>query len=405
MLGRRRFSLRPYKDKVTDPNTSAPVTTTAVREPVEYLPSDVGKGPEEGIALCLSGGGYRAMLFHTGVLWRLNDMGLLRNLKRISSVSGGTIAAAALAKNWACLNFEGEAALNFEEAVVDPIRELAKHTIDIPSIIAGKLWFGSVGNKLAKRYRRHLFGDATLQDIPDAPRFVFNATNVQSGVLFRFSKPYARDYRVGEVKNPTIDLATVVAASSAFPPFLSPISLYFDPSQFTPNSGTDLQTDDYRREVVLTDGGVYDNLGLETAWKRYKTILVSDAGGGYSPQRAPWKNWTCHSYRVLMTIDNQVRALRKRQVVGSFVDQIRTGAYWSIASDRQRDLSAMSPLHCPLDCTTRLAGLSTRLRKLDATTQMKLINWGYVLTDVSVRKYVAPGAGAAGTFPLPDAGV
>lgn len=30
--------------------------------------------PEEGIALSLSGGGYRAMLFHAGALWRLNEV-------------------------------------------------------------------------------------------------------------------------------------------------------------------------------------------------------------------------------------------------------------------------------------------------------------------------------------------
>ena len=41
-------------------------------------------------ALCLSGGGDRAMLFHLGVLWRLNEAGLLRASKRVSSVSGGS---------------------------------------------------------------------------------------------------------------------------------------------------------------------------------------------------------------------------------------------------------------------------------------------------------------------------
>src|SRR5262249_61574641 len=49
--------------------------------------------PEPGMALCLSGGGYRAMIFHVGVLWRLNEAGLLGSLKRVSSVSGGSITA------------------------------------------------------------------------------------------------------------------------------------------------------------------------------------------------------------------------------------------------------------------------------------------------------------------------
>jgi hypothetical protein len=46
---------------------------------------------EEGIALCLSGGGYRAMLFHLGGLWRLNELGHLPKLARVSSVSGGSV--------------------------------------------------------------------------------------------------------------------------------------------------------------------------------------------------------------------------------------------------------------------------------------------------------------------------
>jgi NTE family protein len=54
--------------------------------------------------------------------------------------------------------------------------------------------------------------------------------------------------------------------------------LRFRPSDFVPGSGSDLERDEYRRKVVLTDGGVYDNLGLETAWKSSRTVLISDAG-------------------------------------------------------------------------------------------------------------------------------
>jgi NTE family protein len=88
-----------------------------------------------------------------------------------------------------------------------------------------------------------------------------------------------RDHRVGEVKAPTIALARAVAASSAFPPVLSPCEIRLENDDFTAGSGTDLQRPPFTTRVVLTDGGVYDNLGLETAWKRYQTILVSDAGG------------------------------------------------------------------------------------------------------------------------------
>ena len=48
--------------------------------PVQPIPTDDdNRPPEPTSALCLSGGGYRAMVFHIGVLWRLYETGLLQN--------------------------------------------------------------------------------------------------------------------------------------------------------------------------------------------------------------------------------------------------------------------------------------------------------------------------------------
>ena len=381
-----------------------------VCEPVQYLKTDEKRKPEEGTALCLSGGGYRAMLFHAGVLWRLNEIGWLRKLNRISSVSGGSITAGVLALNWKRLDFRDDVAANYENEIVLPIRKLASRTIDVSSVMTGSLWFGSVGDKVADAYRKYLFGDATLQDIVDeekdkSPRFVFNATNVQSGVLWRFMKPYMRDYRVGEVRNPMIDLAVAVAASSAFPPVLSPVELDLDPEDFTPGSGTDLQGDEFRTQIVLTDGGVYDNLGLETAWKRYRTILISDAGGGFEPEADPHRDWIRHAVRVLLTIDNQVRSLRKRQAVEGFISKIRAGAYWSIGANLAEDYQTASPLNCPFVKTSRLARLETRLKKLDPHLQEQLINWGYAVCDAGIRQYIDVSVKPPPGFPFPASGV
>src|SRR3954452_7636148 len=143
--------------------------------------------PQEGIAMCLSGGGYRAMVFHLGALIRLNEIGLLQKLNRVSSVSGGSITSGTLAVKWRELQFDNDSAKNLIELVVKPIRSLAERTIDIGSILGGILTPGvSVSDKIVKAYRTFLFGDYTLQDLPDdtqglGPRFVINATNVQSG--------------------------------------------------------------------------------------------------------------------------------------------------------------------------------------------------------------------------------
>jgi NTE family protein len=378
--------------------------------PVEQIPVDEPSGqPEPGAGLCLSGGGYRAMVFHLGVLWRLYEAGLLREVKRISSVSGGSITSGVLALKWKRLSFDpARLRADFVPEVVTPVRRLARETIDAEAIILGVVLPGRVSDRVAAAYDEHLFKGATLQDLPDEPRFVINATNVQSGAIWRFMKPYMRDYRVGEVRKPTIPLSKAVAASSAFPPVLSPVELRLDPESFTPNSGLDLQRQPFTSKVILSDGGVYDNLGLETIWKRYQTVLVSDGGGKLQPEEEPKSDWARHAYRVLDLIDNQVRSLRKRQVIDSFNAEEgdsthRKGAYWGIRTDIT-DYQLPDALPCPFARTMELAETPTRLKRLDDDRQERLINWGYAVCDAALRKHVEPGLARPVGFPYPRVG-
>ncbi len=372
---------------------------TPITAPVERILTDPPADRlEEGTALCLSGGGYRAMLFHLGSLWRLNEVGLLEKLDRISSVSGGSITAGVLGLNWNRLGFQGGIAQEFKPQIVEPIRALASRTIDATSIVSGALLPGSIAEKVASAYSKHLFGDATLQELPDQPRFVINAMNVQSKALWRFSKPYMRDWRVGEIRAPKIKLATAVAASSAFPPFLSPLELDLDEKDYTPNSGYDLQRPPFTTQVILTDGGVYDNLGLETAWKRYRTILVSDGGGVLDAEPDPKRDWPQHIYRVLNLIYNEVCSLRKRQVVGSFVSGDRKGAYWGVSTNIA-DYGLADALSCPLQQTMKVAATPTRLKGLAPEVQERLINWGYAVCDAAIRGRKVVGNVPVAVFP------
>jgi NTE family protein len=376
---------------------------TSVNEPVVAAGERERFPLQEGPALCLSGGGYRAMLFHVGALWRLNETGTLARLQRVSSVSGGSIAAALLALRWPRLGFDPATgvAARFVDELVEPLRRLAAHTVDLRAILTGLLLPGTtVADRVAASYRRWLFGDATLQDLPDTPTFVINATNVQSGALWRFRKEYLRDWRVGEVPRPRLPLAAAVAASSAFPPVLSPATLRLRDGDFRPGSGQDLQRPPYTTRVRLTDGGVYDNLGLETAWKRCRTILVSDGGGALYPEPWPWRLWPLHAIRVLFIIDNQVRSLRKRQLIEAFRAGLRSGAYWGIRSN-VLDYQLADALPCPHERTLRLADLSTRLAALGAASQECLINWGYAACDVALRRHVDPGLAPPRGFPYP----
>ncbi len=365
--------------------------------------SDDPRTPREGMALCLSGGGYRAMLFHLGALWRLNELGYLPKLARISSVSGGSLTAGVLGLKWARLGFDGNGVASaFEGEVVQPIRSLANETIDRGAILGGVLLPGSISDRIVDAYRTHLFGSATLQDLPrDPPRFVINATSVQTGALFRFSRPFMADYRVGLIPNPTTALAVAVAASSAFPPVLSPLKLPLDPASWAPASGLaseDLHQDPYLSEAVLTDGGVYDNLGLETAWKMYKTVLVSNGGGKMLARPDPHGDWARHALRINEIIDNQVRSLRVRQVIGAFEAGERNGTYWGIRTCIT-DYGLPDALPCPEEQTLALAATPTRLKGLDAVTQERLVNWGYAVCDAALRTHVIEGSVASRDFP------
>lgn len=353
---------------------------------------NVEEAPEttliEGIALCLSGGGYRAMLFHTGALWRLNEMGVLPRLHLISSVSGGSITAGVLGVHWNSLVFDSQGrATNFLAQIVTPIRQLASTNIDVEAVLKAAILPGNASDRVAQEYREQLFGTATLQDLPaDGPRFVFNATNSQTGALWRFSRQLMGDYRVGIIANPTVEIADAVACSSAFPPFLSPHLLNIEGMDWSNIDGADLHVEPYISQAMLSDGGVYDNLGIEPAWKRYETILVSDGGQKMSPDPSPHQDWVLHTKRVLDIEDNQVRSLRKRQLIDSYRKQERTGAYWGIRTNIA-DYQLLDALPCPYEKTQELASESTRLSSLASHQQERLINWGYAVCDAAVRKH------------------
>jgi NTE family protein len=278
---------------------------------------------------------------------------------------------------------------------------MATMTIDKKSIVWGLLRPGrTIGENVSNAYDEYLYHGKTLQDLPAdgaGPRFVINATNVQTGKLFRFSRPYQGDYTVGLWRNPDTRIADAVTASSAFPPVLSPHTFAakgtFDPTEAGVNLG-----DEFRTTLWMSDGGVYDNLGLETAWKRYRTILVSDGGGTLAAEAKPKRNWAQHGIRVTEIVDGQVRALRRRQIVDAFERGARTGTFWSVRSD-VADYHLADPFPIPDTNRKRAQGVRTRLAQLDDETQRDLINWGYVIADTALRKWIYTGHPAPTELP------
>src|SRR5262249_51927327 len=153
----------------------------------------------------------------------------------------------------------------------------------------------------------------------------------------------------------------------------------------------DLQYAPFTTRVVLSDGGVYDNLGLEPVFKHYVTVLVSDGGQKIDAEGEPARNWAQHSYRVLNLVDNQVRSLRKRLLIAAYVEGPRKGAYWGIRPDIRlsQRADAMNG-QCPHARTLELAAVPTRLQAVPEDLQERLINWDYAVCDAALRKHFDP---------------
>jgi NTE family protein len=360
---------------------------------------------EAGIGVALSGGGFRATLFNLGALWRLNDGGLLSKVKRITSVSGGSITNAVLGLHWRRLEFRDGVAANFGAVVAEPLMRFCLKGIDTTAGIGGLLSLvDSIGDKVQQKYEEGLFGKATLQDLPgegEGPAFVLYATSLQTGASVRMSRKYLADYKIGRLDRPTIALARAVAASSAFPPVLSPVTIDTDPHSWANTEGAYLfGQDGLRRRMMLTDGGVYDNMGMEAIWDRYETVLVSDAGAPLDVEAQPSAVWHKQALRVLDICTDQQRALRKRFLVERLQEGSLRGAYWGIGTAIS-EYGLVDALCRDSRASAELASMRTRLDCFSEREQGHLINWGYAMADAALRRYLQPGARCY-ALPLPQ---
>ncbi len=350
-------------------------------------------------AVTLSGGGYRAMLFHLGFLWRLRDAGILGSVDRFASVSGGSIVAGMLARRWGQIDWNDDGK-SFREQVADPILEMSQQSIDVAAGLIGRIP-GLNGSWVTRAYDRVLFGGTKLTDLPDSPRFVFNATSLHSGKLVRLSKRRIADYTVGEWDPKDILLADAVAASSAFPPVLSPVTIRLAGRRFTPFPDS-VHGDDPPKKLYLTDGGVYDNLGIESVWKRATTIYVSDAGANFKYDPGGTFLMSSQALRVTFIMQDQIGALRFRQIWDSFhtSDPERRRDGFLVSSDFLIDpRPAGGPPYDRNEALT-LAATPTRLAKIERGHARRLVNWGYAATDDRIRARGLPADPCA--YPFPD---
>jgi predicted acylesterase/phospholipase RssA len=291
------------------------------------------------VGIALSGGGFRASLFHIGVLARLAECGVLRHVEVLSCVSGGSILGA-----YYYLKLRRLLQAKPDEEITDAdyvrlVRELADEFLaGVQRDLRGRLTddIGDDWRMLSSRYSRtdrvadlldELFyspigkaeGDGgppwLMTDLLITPRgsgegfslryenwlreakvpmLVLNATTLNTGHSWQFTAswmgepPTGVDERVDASRRlrrvyyrdapPEFQeprLATAVAASAAVPGLFPPISL---PGLYEVREEGEDKGESI--DVELVDGGVHDNQGIASLLEQdCSVLLVSDASG------------------------------------------------------------------------------------------------------------------------------
>jgi predicted acylesterase/phospholipase RssA len=251
------------------------------------------------VCLTFSGGGTRAAALSYGVLealrnarirWKGIEKSLLDEVDCISSVSGGSFAAAYYGL-YGDRIFAEFPALFLERDVQGELTTLALNPYNVVRLASPT--FSRI-DLAAEHYDRVLFGGKPLGAIAEhgpRPFVIINATNLSNGERFEFTQD---EFDFIGSKAAAYPISRAVAASSAFPLFLSPVTLqnHPEPPDFTVPADVSNGLEDYdvnrrryqwartrssyldkaaRPYLHLMDGGVADNIGLraiESAWRR-----------------------------------------------------------------------------------------------------------------------------------------
>ncbi|HEV2127313.1 MAG TPA: patatin-like phospholipase family protein [Thermomicrobiales bacterium] len=342
----------------------------------------------EGIALCLSGGGFRAALYHLGALRRLNELGILGDVATISAVSGGSILAAHLVERIPEWPAKGDVVDDWDGQVAQPFRDITSQNLRTGPVLRRFLpwnWTRPEAGirALARRYQRQITS-ARLGDLPDRPRYIFCATDMVYGRFWVFEKRGAGRFDTELAPYPKWPVARAVAASSCFPPIFAPMAVAMSPGPDGRQAGTARPPKRKVDRGHLTDGGTYDNTGVEAVWEDHATILVSDGGGTFDTR---WRNsWLWRLRRYPAIANARVRVVQKRWLFASFRAGLFDGTIWGIDEPKWDLQEIGSPTVYPRDLVeTVIAQIRTDLDAFSEAEQKVLENHGYLTAEAAIR--------------------
>lgn len=244
------------------------------------------------IKLALSGGGFRATLFHLGVVRFLHEAGALKSVELVSAVSGGSILAAHLVLFWKKYTESNDSFDEVAHHVIKFVQQdirgsvvrdwITYWAVLFPHLVP-KIPRPTLGNLLQRKYNAGLYQGARIGEVPtaDHPEVRLNCTSLTTGFPCYFNQSgftwSDKNRKRKQIRASDVPLAYAVAASSAFPPLFPPIEIS--------NQILSCNQDDFPNVLRLTDGGVYDNLGIESLDlgppKGVENVIISDAEGNF----------------------------------------------------------------------------------------------------------------------------
>lgn len=274
--------------------------------------------PLERIGLCFSGGGYRATFYGLGVLSILNkiefkDKSLLERVKSVSSVSGGTLLAAAYCRAVQKDDYSFE---RYFKQMYDAFKPENDRLMDraTEKLKDDTVWKSnphkrrSLINAFALCYQEMEIYQGTLgafdnKELKQFETVCFNATDFTYGLTFRFqntgffgnSPLFTRNRNQLDYLRDYVEIGDAVASSSCFPigfaPIIFPDDFFKDQDSTAYKSLKSMA--DFENGVGLMDGGIADNQGIASmvnadkrADGKLDLILVNDVGGY---QMLPWQ--------------------------------------------------------------------------------------------------------------------
>ncbi|MBC7778566.1 MAG: patatin-like phospholipase family protein [Proteobacteria bacterium] len=352
------------------------------------MPNDASA--RTGVALCLSGGGYRAVLFNAGSVLRLAEAGLLGSTTRLCGVSGGAIVAGLLAVQWGRLAAEQFAPAAVLREVIGPLRALASRTLDGRSVVGGLLFPRSLTEWISHNFDRALYHGVQFGDLAVQPGLSIGASQLNSGTPVLFSTEARKREGTISIGDPTYPITDAVCASISMPPAFPALRV----------SESDGAGD--AMAMQLADGALCNPLALVDA-DDCGTLWVSD-GAGAPGHLASVDGKTDQSARANEVLLEALRAARAHSLQEGFRERHYAGAYWSLRATTA-DYPADTCLVCPPARAAELAALPTRFAGMDPALQERLVNWGYAICDLALRSWHDDTLVRPAEFPYRDRGL